>query len=290
MRRSKNLFKMPNDIFTKLTASEIRVLAVLYSIRSRSIYRGYKYIKVKQVQIARLSGFNSTQTISSAINKLCLYGYIKRIDRNYVDYKKLGTYTYTIPVLEKDYFFVDRQFLRYKLSSAQVRMYLFFCKTAVSRNKTSWNSFNDIAHALNIKRSSVIKTVQELVAIKLIRKLRVKKKDGSYSDNHYKVVSIQFFEIKKKRHRKSVFAPQSDVNSHYSIRANLSVPYTCILMDKNGFVKGNEKYFYFIFNRGSPKFCNSIISTHFNTFRRKNRIKLYLKYRCSLTIYHKKIL
>lgn len=285
MYRNKGLFKMPNDIFGKLTASEMRVLSALYSIRARSIYNGKKYIKVKQAVIARVCGFNSTKTISSAIDKLCLYGYIERISRNYMDYKKLDAYTYTIPVLKKNYFFVDRQFFRCKLTSAQVRMYLFFCKSAVSANKTSWNSFNDIAQTLNVKRSSVIKTVQELVSMKLIRKTRVKKKDGSYSDNHYKVVALKFFKIKKKRHRKSVIATQYDVRSRYSIRVSCAKPYIFILIDKKGFVNRGYGCFNLFFNRGSPKFYATVISTHFDTYRRKNKIKLYLKYRCNLTIY-----
>ena len=77
---NRNLFKMPNDIFGgKLSAGEIKVLAALYSLRSKSIYRGQKYVKVNQATIARICGFSSARTVSSAIAKLSLYGYIRAI-------------------------------------------------------------------------------------------------------------------------------------------------------------------------------------------------------------------
>lgn len=60
---NRNLFKMPNDIFGgKLSAGEIKVLAALHSLRSKSIYRGQKYIKVNQATIARICGFSSART------------------------------------------------------------------------------------------------------------------------------------------------------------------------------------------------------------------------------------
>ena len=50
-----------------------------------------------------------------------------------------------------------------------------------------WNSFNDISRALQIGRNKVIAVINELVGMGFIRKLKVLKKDGSYSDNHYSV-------------------------------------------------------------------------------------------------------
>lgn len=246
---NRNLFKMPNDIFGgKLSAGEIKVLAALYSLRSKSIYRGQKYIKVNQATIARICGFSSARTVSSAIAKLSLYGYIRAIRRYYADYHKLDAYVYTLPVMRKNYFFVDRKIFKHKLTSAQFRMYLFFCKAANPSNKRCWNSFNDIANALGIKRTVVVKTVKELISMKLIRKYRIKKSDGSFSDNHYKVIPLKYT-YKFRRKRKS--------------RKNL-----------------------FFVTRGSPFFCSTYDSTHFYTNRKKNRIRLYLKYRCNLTLYY----
>lgn len=44
-----------------------------------------------------------------------------------------------------------------------------------------WNSFNDISRALQIVRNKVIAVIKELAKRGFIRKLRVLKKDGSYS-------------------------------------------------------------------------------------------------------------
>ena len=99
-RRQKDLFKLPNSIFTAdLTPTQFKVIAALYSLRSRSIYKGNKYIKISQKALKKICGIKSTQTISDAANALCRLGYIKRIDRYYDDYKKLGTYVYTLPVV-----------------------------------------------------------------------------------------------------------------------------------------------------------------------------------------------
>ena len=130
----KDLFKLPNSIFTAdLTPMQFKVIAALYSLRSHSIYKGNKYIKISQKALKKICGIKSTQTISDAANALCRLGYIKRIDRYYDDYKKLGTYVYTLPVVTgRDFFFVSRLFLKYELTAAQTRMYLFFCKCADS--------------------------------------------------------------------------------------------------------------------------------------------------------------
>lgn len=280
--RSKDFFKLPNDIFEKnLSATEIRVLAAVYSCKSHSICFGVKHIKIKQSVIAKICGLSSSRTVSQAINKLCLYGYIKEIRRYYSDTKKLGTFVYTIPVIKANYFFVSRRIFNYNLTSAQLRMYLFFCKAAVSSSRQSWNSYNDIANALNLRRSSVIQTVQELVQMKLIKKYRIRKKDGSFSDNHYEVVALKFeykFRQKKKRHR---FRPSVFPFKILCI-IGFPIPYTCSLRHKLYFVKCFRKRYKNIYLRlrGSPKRCSSVYSTHFKPYRRKNRIKLYSKYRC----------
>ena len=72
-----------------------------------------------------------------------------------------------------------------------------------------WNSFNDIANALQIAREKVIAVINELVSLGVIRKLRVLKKDGSYSDNHYSVSDPQ----PKKERRDKKASPQQAANS-----------------------------------------------------------------------------
>lgn len=131
---NRNLFKMPNDIFGgKLSAGEIKVLAALHSLRSKSIYRGQKYIKVNQATIARICGFSSARTVSSAIAKLSLYGYIRAIRRYYADYHKLDAYVYTLPVMRKTISLLTVKYLSINLhqlsleciySSARLRIHL----------------------------------------------------------------------------------------------------------------------------------------------------------------------
>ncbi|MCH5296050.1 MAG: helix-turn-helix domain-containing protein [Ruminococcus sp.] len=277
--RYYNVFKMPNDIFEKhLTCSELTVLATVYSLRSRSIYQGNKYIKISQKSIAAICGFKSTATVSKAIEKLCLLGYITRINRYYDDYKKLGTNVYTIPTVRGKYFFVSRQIFKYHLTTAQMRMYLFFCKCSDSRSKRFWNSYNDICQTLKLKRSAVIKTITELCDMGLIKKYRITKKDGSYSDNHYKVIKLLPPKRKIHKKRRCRFAPASSpvyISKHKT---------NCTFMI-NLYNQKVNIFLIFFYLRGSPKICSSLYSTHSIPPDRKNRIKLYLKYRCNLTFY-----
>lgn len=279
---NSNCFKMPNKAIGELSCSEIKVLAALHSIRCKSIYRGKKYIQITQAVIARVCGISSTTTVSSAIDSLRRKGYITDIKRYYTEYKMLGAYVYVLPVLKQNYFFVDRKIFKFKLSGSQFRMYMFFCKAAVSSNRSSWNSFKDISEKLGVSRSSVIKAINELVALKLIKKQRVIKKDGSYSDNHYEVVSVRLnkkYRIKKRGHMMRTYA-------HKENYKNLKKIFTSHIVNEYYVFVNGMKLFFII--RGSPKNCGTYSSTHFITNRRKNKIKLYLKYRCNLTIYDKK--
>ena len=65
-------------------------------------------------------------------------------------------------------------------------MYLFVCR-AVTKKNDMWNSFNDISRALQVSRNKIISVINELVELGVIRKLKIVKKDGSYSDNHYSI-------------------------------------------------------------------------------------------------------
>lgn len=277
-RRQKDLFKLPNSIFsTPLTPTQYKVIAALYSLRCRTIRNGKKYVRISQKSLKKMCGIKSTRTISDAANALCRLGYIERIDRYYDDYNRLGTFVYTIPVVSgRNYFFVSRRFFKYMLTSAQTRMYLFFCKCADSSSRWFWNSYNDICASLNLKRSAVIQTVKELCSIGLIKKRSVKKKDGSQSDNHYKVVTIKLPGIKKRNGKgRSYFA--------------LSFPQLSIFIKtlsnniiKHEIIKVNINYNYFFNCRGSPKIFSSLYSTHLYSNRKKKRNNLYLKYRCNL--------
>ena len=139
------------------------------------------------------------------MDKLRRLEYIKRIDRYYDDYKKLGSYVYAIPVIRgRAFFFVNRRFLRFGLTAAQECI----C-TAVSALTAALCAFGTaiiISSALHLKRSAVVQTLKELVSLGLIRKYRVRKKDGSYSDNHYKVVVLKPPRIRRRGKRRSRLA------------------------------------------------------------------------------------
>ena len=276
--RHNDLFKMPNRVFdAPLSANELRVLAVVYSLRSRCIRNGKKLVSVNQKTIASLSGLKTTKAVSNAMNTLCRLGFIERMDRYYSGYRRLDKYVYTIPVIKgRDFFFVNRKYLKLKLTAAQTRMYLYFCKCADSRSKRFWNSYNDICLTLNLKRSAVIKTVSELILLGLIKKYSVKKKDGSYSDNHYKVIALKPPRIRRKRKRRSRLALDF---SH----ANITCVYSSIKYILNHKSKKvNTLRIYFFDLRGSPKIFSTVYSTHFYTNRKRKRFKLYSKYRVNL--------
>ena len=277
-RRQNDLFKLPNSIFTApLNATQLKVLAAFYSLRSRTIRNGKKFVKISQKSLKKMCGIKSTRTISDAANALCRLGYIERIDRYYDDYKRLGTFVYTIPVVSgRDFFFVSRRFFKYMLTSAQTRMYLFFCKCAESGSRWFWNSYNDICAALRLKRSAVIQTVKELCSIGLIKKRSVRKKDGSQSDNHYKVVTLKQPKIKigQKKGRSRL------AHSFFQLSKFVKPFYITIINQKAQIVKFICHYFFD--SRGSQKIFRSLYSTHLYSNRKKKRKYLYLKYRCNL--------
>ena len=56
-RRQNDLFKLPNSIFTApLNATQLKVLAAFYSLRSRTIRNGKKYVKISQKSLKKMCG------------------------------------------------------------------------------------------------------------------------------------------------------------------------------------------------------------------------------------------
>ena len=222
---------------------------------------------------------HNCKIINSKDDKLCRLGYIERINRYYDDIKRLGSYVYTIPVVRGcKFFFVNRRVFNYRLTASQMRMYLYCCKCAESHSQRFWNSYNDISQELNLKRSAVIKTISELISLGLIKRYKVKKSDGSYSDNHYRVITLGAGG-RKNRHKKrrSRFAPS------FSLTRNcVKIFYSYILNHKSKNVNTVRINFFDL--RGSPKIFSSLYSTHFYSNRVKKKIRLYLKYRCNLRL------
>ena len=127
-----------------------------------------------------------------------------------------------------------------------------------------------------MKRSAVVQTLKELVCIGLIKKYRVRKKDGSYSDNHYKVIALKPPRIRRKRKRRSRLALDF---SH----ANITCVYSSIKYILNHKSKKvNTLRIYFFDLRGSPKIYRSLLVPTFITNRERKRLVLYLEYRCNL--------
>lgn len=175
--------KLNNSILDcGLTVNELKVAVCLYSCA----YNNSSTVCVKQSVIARKCGFKQSKTVADIICRLQRKGIIERVRRPYKRNGHLGTYIYTLKKIVSKGFFKVKRYILTKLNAVQLRMYLFICR-AVTKKNDMWNSFNDISRALQIGRNKVIAAINELVKMGFIRKFKIIKKDGSYSDNHYSV-------------------------------------------------------------------------------------------------------
>ena len=185
----KKYFKLNNSIFAAdadgkqiLTSIQKQVLAMMYSCD----VDGKGWIKVRQSRLAEMCRC-SVSTVKRAIEELIAKKYIRSRIRSERHDRWLGTYIYILPkIASNGYFYVNRKALEL-LNSVQTRMYLFFCKCARSFKKDFWHSFNDIAKELHLQRNSVIKTVKELTALKVINKEVRLTAAGDYADNYYSI-------------------------------------------------------------------------------------------------------
>ncbi len=176
-------FKLSNDILdTGLTPNELKVGVYLYSCM---IY-GNCTVQIKQATIARKCGIKKVETVSNIICRLQEKNIIEHVSRPHKQNGQLGTYIYRLKKIAQKGFFKVKRYILGKLTGVQLRMYLFICRAVTTKNDM-WNSFNDISRALKLGRNKVIAVINELVEMGLICKLKVLKKDGSYSDNHYSV-------------------------------------------------------------------------------------------------------
>ena len=188
-------FRLSNDILDcGLTPNELKVAVCLYSC----VFNNRFIVQIKQSIIARKCGIKSISTISNIICNLQRKGIIERVNRPYRTNGWLGTYIYKLKkVALKGYFKVKRYILG-KLNGVQLRMYLFICR-AITKKNDMWKSFTDISRDLQIGRTKVIAVIKELVSLGFIKKIKVLKKDGSYSDNHYSIAEPQMQENKDKK-------------------------------------------------------------------------------------------
>lgn len=252
-----SLFKLSNRIFDlKLSASELTVYAYMCSLPSEYIMLdGAAAIKVKQATIASKCGIKAVQTVSKVITSLTEKSLVEPVKRSVKRNGYKGTYMYKVKKLptENSFFFVDRSVFG-QLNPRQMIIYLFICKSYNTQICDCWNSYNDIAAQTGMKRETVIQTIAELEALKLIRKSRRKSRDNRrvYVDNHY-ILIVYLKGTIKGRKRKAVapsIQPHFNFKSHNSNLRKLEVVYKFSIPQELIKVKS---FFINLKKRGSPQ-------------------------------------
>ena len=199
--------KLPNEILDmNMTAKELAVIFYLSSIYAS----GRDTVCVKQSTIAKKCGIKTTQTVSKVTASLSNKGLI--ICRRCIyDNNSTGMiyYTLRLPIASKGYFFVQRHILNEQLTPAQLRVYLFICRSFSPSLGRCWNSYNDLAKLIGISRSKAIELVSQLVQKNVIRKQRVKTKGNKrvYGDNHYMIVRYAAHRPIRKKLRRKIGLP-----------------------------------------------------------------------------------
>lgn len=121
-------------------------------------------------------------------------------------------YTLKLPKASKGYFSVQRQILNEQLTPAQLRAYLFICRSLSPSLGRCWNSYNDLAKILGTSRSKAIELVAQLVKKNVIIKQKIKTRQNRrvYGDNHYTVVYyVSHRRIRKRNQGKKQGCPLS---------------------------------------------------------------------------------
>ena len=262
-----NRFRISNNIFDYgLTANELHIYTVMCSVYSNSYH--HDIITIKQSTIAEKCGIKTTETVSRGISSLCKKGLIRRVQRFVKRNGDMGTYHYTLtlPHSNERYFFVPRSIIG-KLNSVQMRLYLFICKCLDSKTGECWNSYTDISNALKVKRSAVIETIKELISLQVIERIKVLKKDGSYSDNHYrlfeKVITtvVVFFKKSIKRKESRCSQHRLSLSNILNVQKSSIGMTTLLFYYASRYCKCQEL---FLLIRGSPlKKGSLIVPTHY---------------------------
>lgn len=254
-----SVFKLSNKIFELgLTAQEMAVYAYLSSLPSEyPMLDSSAAIKVKQSTIAQKCGIKAVQTVAKIIALLSGKELVEPLKREIKANKHKGTYVYTVKKLSTDdsFFFVERHVFG-RLIPRQMMIYLFLCKSYSSKIKDSWNSYNDISNQTGMKRETVIKTISELEAMKLITKSRRKSKWNNkvYVDNHYQIIFFVRGKISKvckkiaRLHCKYSRTVNKLLNSSYMFTSNNSI----YLKKSQVFCENFSEKSELFLNRGSP--------------------------------------
>ena len=198
-----SVFRLSNSIFALgLDAQELSVYAYLCSLPASGFtLQGGSIVTVKQRTIALNCGIKSPVTIAKAIDRLREKGLVDYLERNKKANGYHGTYCYEVIKQPTDtgFFTVDRHIFG-MLIPRQMLVYLFLCKSFSTVLHDCWNSFNDIAAQIGMKRETVVQTIRELVELGLIVRMqrRSKEKRRVYVDNHYSIVRFEVGHIRAK--------------------------------------------------------------------------------------------
>ncbi len=233
-----SVFRLSNGIFTLgLSAQEITVYAYLCSLPGNGYtITGATVITVKQRTVAVNCGMKSPVTVSRTIDRLRQKGLVEHLERSKKANGQRGTYSYAVTVqrTDKGYFTVDRRVFGL-LSPRQMLVYLFLCKSFSTVLHDCWNSYNDIAAQIGMKRESVVQIIGELVDVGLIVRMQRRSRENRrvFVDNHYSIVRFE--------------------TGH--IHGRMSVQATVSAMDSCGFCDERARFaplsdFHFV--RGSP--------------------------------------
>ena len=198
-----SLFRLSNHIFELgLNAQELSVYAYLCSLPSSGFtLQGGGIVTVKQRTIAVNCGIRSPVTVAKTLDRLREKGLVEHLERSKKANGQRGTYSYavTLQQTDKGYFTVDRRVFGL-LTPRQMLVYLFLCKSFSTVLYDCWNSYNDIAAQIGMKRESVIQTIRELVRLGLIVRMQRRSKENRrvYVDNHYSIVRFEVGHIRAK--------------------------------------------------------------------------------------------
>ena len=198
-----SIFRVSNSIFALgMDAQEIAVYAYLCSLPASGFtLQGAAVISVKQRTIAANCGIKSPVTVAKAIDRLREKGLVDCLERSRKVNGHHGTYCYAVTKQQTDtgFFTVDRHIFG-MLIPRQMLIYLFLCKSFSTVLYDCWNSYNDIAVQIGMKRETVVQTVRELVRLGLIVRMQRRSKENRrvFVDNHYSIVRFEVGHIRVK--------------------------------------------------------------------------------------------
>lgn len=249
-----NYVKISNKLLDlELTNSELAVITYLATIHTSTISKnGTAWICVKQSTIAQKCAIKSVQTVGRVISSLINKGLIWRSVRILKNDNKSGTtcYALSLPSINDGYFMLDRKAVNGTLTPRQMRVYLHICRCIDNNIGYCWNSYNDLAKIIGMKRSDIIEVISELCELHYISKQRIKRKDNRrvFSDNHYAIIIyvIPVFYRRNKKIEAALHANRGNFrkNNYYTDLYYTTIGNYCQAFSR----KPND----FSFSRGSP--------------------------------------